>query len=267
MDDGCGIECRRRFYSTIKIVIMETILITGASSGMGREMAIRFSEQYRVVVNGRNLERLQETISHCHHSDQHLIWQYDLSEIDGLEVALSSFIKESGISVDYYVHSAGMMKNYPLKMVNIDLLQQTFNTNVFSAELITKLLVNKRLNNNALKSVVFISSNISGFGAKAHSVYGASKGAMDAMMKSLAMELAPTIRVNSVLPGAVRTALTEHVFEDEDLITRMRETYPLGLGETADIYKAVSFLLSDNSRWITGQQLYVDGGRTVNITG
>lgn len=250
-----------------KRMIMETILITGASSGMGREMAIHFSEQYRIVVNGRNLERLQETISKCHNPEQHLIWQYDLSTIDGLEDSLSSLINAARLSINYYVHCAGMMKNYPLKMVNVDLLQQTFNTNIFSAELITKLLVNKKLNSNSLKSIVYISSNISGFGAKAHSVYGASKGALDAMMKSLAMELAPSIRVNSVLPGAVRTALTEHIFEDDDLINRMKDTYPLGLGTTIDIYEAVKFLLSDDSRWITGQQLTVDGGRTVNITG
>lgn len=246
---------------------METILITGASSGMGREMAIRFSEQYRVIVNGRNLERLQETISMCQNAEQQLIWQYDLSNIDGLEESLTSFLKAEGITVNYYVHCAGMMKNYPIKMVNVELLQQTFNTNVFSAELITKLLVNKKLNNNSLKSIVYISSNISGFGAKAHSVYGASKGAVDAMMKSLAMELAPNIRVNSVLPGAVKTMLTEHIFDDENLINRMKETYPLGLGTTSDIYEAVRFLLSEEARWITGQQITVDGGRTVNITG
>lgn len=246
---------------------METILITGASSGMGREMAIRFSEQYRVILNGRNLERLQETVSMCQNADQQLIWQYDLSNIDGLEESLTSFLKADGITVDYFVHCAGMMKNYPIKMVNVELLQQTFNTNVFSAELITKLLVNKKLNNNSLKSIIYISSNISGFGAKAHSVYGASKGAVDAMMKSLAMELAPNIRVNSVLPGAVKTMLTEHIFEDENLISRMKETYPLGLGTTSDIYEAVRFLLSEEARWITGQQITVDGGRTVNITG
>ena len=246
---------------------METILITGASSGMGREMAIRFSEQYRVIVNGRNLERLQETVSMCQNAEHQLIWQYDLSNIDGLEESLTSFLKAEGITVNYYVHCAGMMKNYPIMMVNVQLLQQTFNTNVFSAELITKLLVNKKLNNNSLKSIVYISSNISGFGAKAHSVYGASKGAVDAMMKSLAMELAPNIRVNSVLPGAVKTMLTEHIFEDENLINRMKETYPLGLGTTSDIYEAVRFLLSEEARWITGQQITVDGGRTVNITG
>ncbi len=246
---------------------MDTILITGASSGMGREMAIRFSKHYRVIVNGRNLDSLQKTLSYCHNSDIHLIWQFDLSDIDGLETSFTSMIKSKDINVNYYVHCAGMMKNYPLKMVNVDLLQQTFKTNVFSAELITKMLVNKKLNNGALRSIVYISSNISGFGAKAHSVYGASKGALDALMKSLAIELAPKIRVNSVLPGAIRTKLTESIFDDDNLINRMKESYPLGLGSTSDIYDVTRFLLSDEARWITGQQVTVDGGRTVNITG
>lgn len=245
---------------------METILITGASSGMGREMAIRFSNRFRVIVNGRNIDRLKETIALCDNPDEHLIWQYDLSDVGNLEALFTSFMKDNGLSVNYYVHSAGMMKNYPIKLVGVDLLQQVFNTNVFSAALLTKMLVNKRIN-AGLKSIVFISSNISGFGAKAHSVYGASKGALDSLMKSLAMELAPNVRVNSVLPGGVRTALTEHIFQDEVVINRMKETYPLGLGETSDIYSATAFLLSDEARWITGQQLTVDGGRTVNITG
>lgn len=246
---------------------METIFITGASSGMGREMAIQFSRQMRVIVNGRNMERLKETLSLCHNPEEHLIWQYDLSDIVNLEEAFGEFLKQNEIPVYYFVHCAGFMKNYPIKMVNVELLQNTFNTNVFSAELLIKLLMAKKLNGANLKSIVLISSNISGFGAKAHSVYGASKGALDALMKSLSMELAPNVRVNSVLPGAVRTTLTEHIFEDEGLINRMKETYPLGLGSTTDIYEAVKFLLSDDSKWITGQQLTVDGGRTVNITG
>ena len=246
---------------------METLFITGASSGMGREMAIKFSDRFHIILNGRNEERLKETLSMCQNQEQHIIWPYDLSDIEHLEEALTSLIKQNALGIQYYVHCAGMMKNYPLKMVNVELLQNTFNTNVFSAELITKVLINKRLNSSNLKSVVYISSNISGFGAKAHSVYGASKGAVDAMMKSLAMELAPNVRVNSILPGAVRTALTEHIFQDENLINRMKETYPLGIGETSDIYNVINFLLSDGARWITGQQITVDGGRTVNITG
>ena len=86
-------------------------------------------------------------------------------------------------------------------------------------------------------------------------------------MRSLAMELAPEVRINSVLPGGVRTRMTEHMYEDEELINRMAATYPLGLGDVNDIYHAVRFLLSDEARWITGQQITVDGGRTINVTG
>ena len=86
-------------------------------------------------------------------------------------------------------------------------------------------------------------------------------------MRSLAVELAPRVRLNSVLPGGVRTSMTEHMYQDEELVKRMAATYPLGLGEVNDIYEAVNFLLSDKARWITGQQCTVDGGRTINITG
>ena len=246
---------------------METILITGSSSGMGREIAERFSKTYRVILCGRHLDRLHETLSLCANKFSHILWQYDLENIDGIEASLKNLLIGKDIKVKYFVHCAGNINTLPIKLVTPDVLSRTFNTNVFSAELIIKTLMMRKVNTDTLRSVVLISSNISNFGAMAHSVYGASKGAVDAMMKSLAVELAPRVRVNSVLPGAVHTAMTEHIYENEDLIRRMEMTYPLGLGTTSDIADAVEFLLSDNARWITGQQLTVDGGRTINITG
>jgi NAD(P)-dependent dehydrogenase (short-subunit alcohol dehydrogenase family) len=80
------------------------------------------------------------------------------------------------------------------------------------------------------------------------------------------MELAPDVRINSILPGGVKTALTSHIFEDEELVNKMEASYPLGLGTSCDIAGVVEFLLSDKSCWITGQQITVDGGRTVNLT-
>lgn len=246
---------------------MEYILVTGASSGIGREVAINLSYDYNVIIHGRSLERLEEVKHQCDKSHSVIIWQYDLSDIDNLETNLSNFIINDDIAVSKFVHCAGYCKNLPLKMVSKELLNATFNVNVFSGILISKVLTSIKVNKKNLNNIVFISSNISGYGAKAHTVYGASKMGIDGAMKSLAIELAPRIRVNSILPGAVKTAMTEHIYADNELISRMESQYPLGLGTTNDISNAVKFLLSDASRWMTGQQILVDGGRSSNITG
>jgi NAD(P)-dependent dehydrogenase (short-subunit alcohol dehydrogenase family) len=163
--------------------------------------------------------------------------------------------------------AAGYMKTIPLKILSVDSFLSAFSVNVIAAALITKVLTKKKINQDTLKSVVFISSNISNFGAKAFSSYAASKAAVDGLMRCLAVELAPAVRVNSVLPGGVRTAMTEHIYQDPELIKRIEATYPLGLGTTQDVCAAVKFLISDAAGWITGQQLTVDGGRTINISG
>lgn len=242
------------------------ILVTGASSGMGEEISVSLSQDYNIVLCGRDLDRLNGVKQKCSEGN-HLIWQYDLSDVESLEDDFASFMKKNCIQISYYVHCAGYMKMYPIRMLNKDIFSDAFNVNVISAALITKLLVGKKTNSASLKSVVFISSNISNFGAKAFSAYSSSKAGLDGLMRSLAVELAPKVRVNSVLPGGVRTRMTEHMYQDEELINRISATYPLGLGTVGDIRDAVAFLLSDKARWITGQQLTVDGGRTINITG
>ena len=243
------------------------LLITGASSGIGHEIAIRLSEHYSIILHGRDNERLQQTLNDCDPNRNHLIWEYDLKKIDTLEDELTQFLFENNCVINGFVHSAGFVKAIPLKMAKAEWFRLSFDIHVISAALITKVLVKKKVNFSELKSVVFISSINSKFGVKAASAYSASKAAVDGLMRSLALELAPDIRVNSVLPGGIRTAMTEHLFEDTELIERMDATYPLGLGNAKDICGAVKFLLSEDARWITGQQIIVDGGRTINITG
>jgi len=243
------------------------VLVTGASSGIGRKIAIGLSDKYNVVLNGRNLERLMATKGDCSTVKNQIIFQNDLSNIVGLEEKLSLFIKENNIEIFSFVHCAGFMKMIPLKMISIENIQTTFTTNIFSAALIIKVLINRKFNNASLKSSVLISSNISNFGAKAFSIYGASKAGLDGLMRNLAVELAPKVRINSVLPGAVRTEMTDSIFDNQETVRRMEATYPLGLGDTNDIFEMVEFLLSEKARWITGQQFTVDGGRTINITG
>ena len=251
----------------LKYMTSKFVLVTGASSGIGKEIAIQLSKDFNVVLHGRDLDRLNHVKLLCSTFNNHLIWQQDLNLIDEIENSLTSFLNHNDIEIDKFVHCAGYMKMVPLKMSSLEILTKTLNTNVISASLISKILIQKKANNGALKAIVFISSNISNRGAKGMSAYGASKGAVDSLMRCLAVELAPRIRVNSVLPGAVITEMTQQIFDNEEVRTRMEASYPLGIGEPNDIYQIVDFLLSNRSKWITGQQFTVDGGRSINISG
>ncbi len=243
------------------------ILITGSSSGIGREMAIYLSKANNIILHGRDQVRLEKVKSQCDIQLDHKIWIQDLNEINDIEISLSQFILKENIEIIGYVHCAGFMKMVPLKMSTPQILTATLNTNVISASLITKILINSKLNPSALKSVVYLSSNLSNMGAKGMSAYGASKGAVDTLMRCLAVELAPKVRVNSILPGAIPTEMTKDIFDNEEVRKRMSETYPLGVGEALDICYLTEFLLSNKSKWITGQQFTVDGGRSINISG
>lgn len=242
-----------------------TILVTGASSGMGASTAKLLSDTHRVILCGRDVDRLQRVLLECNGNDN-LIWPFDLGETDKIEVSLGNFLKQNNLTVAGLAHCAGMIKYVPVKLFSSKEFENIFKVNVISAAIIVKTLCSRKYNSSKLESVVFISSNISNFGAKAHALYSASKAGLDGLMHSLAVELAPKVRVNSVLPGAVETKMTEHIFDNTDLISRMQMTYPMGLGTTKDIAHAIKFLLSDESRWITGQQLTVDGGRTINLS-
>lgn len=243
---------------------MEYTLITGASSGVGRELSVYLSKSRRLIINGRNEERLRETKERC--EIEPLIWRYDLNDIQNVETALLSFIKDEGLSIRSFVHCAGIMKLAPIRAVNAEVLNSIYNVNVFAPALLTKTLAARKVNGRSLKTVVYISSNISGRGAAAFSVYGSSKAALDGLMRNLAVELAPNIRINSVLPGGMMTEMTREIFEDETRKAEFEKNYPLGIGKPEDIAPVVEFLLSDHSGWITGQQITVDGGRTVDIT-
>lgn len=242
------------------------LLITGASSGIGREMAISLSSDYRLILHGRDMLRLEETRELCQNPAVQLCWPFDLADVSALATNLPEFLAERGVQVFGFVHCAAQLKMLPLRSISIEHAQSVMNTNALAAMEITRLLLRKNVNQKALESIVFISTIASQYGAKGFTAYSASKAALDGLMRSLAVELAPSVRVNSVLPGGVRTPMTEGMFADPDISERLTRDYPLGVGYPSDVTNAVNFLLSRDSRWITGHQLVVDGGRSVNIS-
>lgn len=243
---------------------MAYTLITGASSGVGREVAVHLSKTRQLILSGRNRERLEETKSLCGGSV--LIWRYDLVSYKLLEYDLTEWLGEQNIEIEAFVHCAGVINMVPLRGITAEILENVYAVNVFAPELIMKVLASRKWNARNLKAAVFISSNISNRGAAAFSVYGASKSALDGLMRNLSVELAPNVRVNTICPGGMVTEMTKEIFADENAVKEVEKNYPLGIGTPHDIVPAVEYLLSEQSRWVTGQQITIDGGRTIDIT-
>jgi NAD(P)-dependent dehydrogenase (short-subunit alcohol dehydrogenase family) len=241
-------------------------LITGASSGIGRATALRLSCGRSLILHGRDVVRLEETRQACLKPDSHLVWPFKLSDVASLADSLTNLLSESGVSAEAFVHCAGMVEVLPMRSTDHSTMLRTMTVNFLSAAEIVNVLLKKRVNNRELRNVVFISSIYSRFGARGHSAYAASKAALDGLMRTLAVELAPSVRVNSILPGAVPTPMAEESFSDPEILDGFRRNYPLGIGAPDNIADAVEFLLSEKARWMTGQEITVDGGRTVNMS-
>ena len=242
------------------------LLLTGASSGIGREMAIRLSARHRLLLHGRDEARLEATRAACQDPSRHLTWRFDLADAAGVGESLGARLAAEPGRVWGFVHCAAVLQILPLRSLPLDQVRNAFDVNLFSAMEIVRALTRRKVNERSLRSVVFVSSIASQFGARGMSAYCASKGALDALMKALAVELAPEVRVNSVLPGGIRTEMTARIFEQPEMVAKFERDYPLGIGRPDDVTSMVEFLLSDAARWITGQQMVVDGGRTANIT-
>lgn len=242
---------------------MAYTLITGASSGIGAQTAIQLSSQYDLILCGRDKNRLNETLNKCNHQERHLIWQYDLSHISELEAELCTFIKTNGIEINQFVHCAGIGTLMPVKNYNLDDMNEMMAINFYSAAIIIKLLIRKKTNNKQLKNVVIISSVNSQYGISGNSFYSITKNACNSFIRSLAVEQSDILRANCILPGYIDTPMTNNPnIKNSNHSIQMLENTPLGIGQTTDVANMVEFLLSDKSRWITGQQFVVDGGYT-----
>ncbi len=238
-------------------------LITGASSGFGRSIAERLSPTRRLILVGRKAETLETVRSRCASPEKHLIWVRDLSRLDGIGDELVALLGGQNAAVDHFVHSAGLLTIQYARALEMASVTQLFNVNVFSALEIIRPLVQKKVNQGALRSITFIASVATRVGASGYSAYAASKGAVNGISLSLAVELAPAVRVNSILPGIVGTEMNTEHFANPEFVESVLATHPLGLGRAEDVADTVEFLASDKARWITGQEIVVDGGRTI----
>ena len=235
----------------------KTILITGASSGIGQAIAIECSKSgAQLIITGRKEERLMET---CHQliGDTHRMIRSDLSDSTGLDLLLTDLPCLDGV-----VHCAGINKRLPLKFMKEEKLEELMRINFYAPALLSQQLYKRKLLKDD-SSVVFISSVAASFASLGNIMYMASKGAINSYMKGIAFELASSgIRANAIEPGMIKTNLTT-ALSDEELAIDM-DRYPLGrYGKPEEVAYAAIYLLSDATLWMTGSTLKIDGGITL----
>jgi NAD(P)-dependent dehydrogenase (short-subunit alcohol dehydrogenase family) len=233
----------------------KTVLVTGASSGIGQSIAIECSKMgAQMIVTARNEERLRETISQIITPDcQEII--ADISTIEGVDA-----IVEHIPALDGLVLNAGIIYTTPVKFINEESMMSVFNTNILSSiRLVQRLIKKKKLNRNA--SIVFISS-ISTFQVKkGNSLYSATKGAINSFAKAVAIEVSQLgIRVNVIQPGNIKTRVMDAGAITEEQRAEYMKKYILGEGEPIDIAYPTIYLLSDAAKWVTGSVFTIDGG-------
>ena len=243
----------------------KTILVTGATSGIGQATAVVCSKLgAMVVVTGRNHDRLQQTLGLLDASfgQKHLGIAADISTNEGLETLVAGLPALDGVS-----DNAGTTNgNKPIKFIKDEELEEVVNTNTFAHIRLARLLFKKKiLNKNAsyvmTASIGGIFSHVTG-----QTVYGVSKSAINCFMKYCAVEFASRgIRCNSVCPGMIKTPLINIDTLTKEDIEKDAEKYPLKrYGEPEEVANVNAFLLSDASSYITGASIVVDGGYSIN---
>lgn len=238
---------------------MEYTLVTGATSDIGRQICKTLYESGHTLLM-TDLQTDSLTGLNNDLGNNHLVLPLDFSDVENARSSLQSFIEEKAIKVSYAVFAAGIFTIKPLRTVDYGFLKKNFDIALFSIFEIVKTLASKKVNFDALKSIVVVSSVSAIIGTKGYTVYSAVKAGMLGMMRSLAVELAPKIRVNAVMPGGIRTKATQFLYDATE--GKIDSRYVLGEGSPSDVANTIEFLLSDKARWITGQQFIIDGGLT-----
>ena len=238
----------------------KTILITGATSGIGRTTAIECSKMGATVfLSARNDARLRETLAQMEGNSHQLIVA-DLTNEEDIKALVEQLPQLDGV-----VCAAGISMLKPIQVLAEKDIQTIFATNYSAPVLLTKTLAKKRkLNSEA--SLVFISS-VSGNGntATALSLYGSSKSALNSFAKYAALEFSGKhIRCNTICPGRIETSLLQNQTMSTEDIEKDIAKYPLHrYGKPEEVALAAVYLLSDATKWITGTSIVIDGGRTL----
>lgn len=235
----------------------KTILVTGASSGIGRQVAIDLDKAgAKLVLTGRNESKLAETTAELK-NDTHSFFAADLLDFDKFAA-----LAESLPLLDGVVHCAGITGHLPAKFIGADDISEIMRINYMAPVLLTSaLLRKKKIAGKA--SLIFLSSITTKYPYYGGALYGSSKAAIEAYSRVLSIELASKgIRSNCISPSFVRTPMVDDAGKtiSNEVLEKFEKMMPLGFGEPQDVSSAVLYLLSDASSWVTGSNMVLGGG-------
>lgn len=239
-----------------------TIFVSGATSAIGEAIAVACAQEgAQLILSGRNCERL----SACAAAAQSAILEHlviDLEQPNGISNAVIGL--RGRHCIDGFVHVAGLHEIAPLNVTSPDRLLRAFKVNTLSGIELSRLLAHpKLLNANSGASHVFLSSVASHRAEPGLLAYSTAKASLNAAIRGLAVELAPkNVRVNALTLGWVNTPAAQRTLDamGEERAEMQAKRYPLGFGEISDVTAGALFLLSSDSRWMTGSELVMDGG-------
>lgn len=238
------------------------ILVTGATSGIGNALCKNLlSQNANVVGIGRDVNKLDEEIK----KNKNFVFKaFDLTQIDSIENLLKELIQDLG-KLDGLAHCAGKEETMPLSVYKSEKIKSIFEINVMSGIELLRVFSKKKFSNDN-SSVILLSSVMGELGQPGKVGYCATKAAVLGVVKAASLELAKRrIRINAISPGVVKTPMTQQLFNQlsEENIKEIEDMHPLGTGSVEDVIPLMLFLLSIQSKWITGQNIKIDGGYSI----
>jgi NAD(P)-dependent dehydrogenase (short-subunit alcohol dehydrogenase family) len=239
------------------------ILLTGATSGIGLEtLKSLLANKNKVYAVARDFSKISNLLEL--HSDSLVPITFDLKETENIEKIFNE-INLVDEKLDAIIHCAGIEETIPLTLYSPAKIKNIYEVNVFAGIELLRHFTKKKYSNDGA-SAVFVSSVMGVLGQPGKIGYCSTKAAVLGMVKASALEFAKRkIRVNAVLPGVVNTPMTQNLFSQisAENVEEIKAMHPLGIGEVNDVVPTIEFLISTNSRWITGQNFIIDGGYSI----